>query len=107
MSKYRAMRVVVDRYKFASKAEARRYGELKLMLSAKEIDGLIVHPKFELIIKGIKRDTITYIADFCYRDCKTGNLIVEDVKGFKTAVYNLKKRLMRALLGIEIKEIAA
>lgn len=50
----------------------------------------------------IQRAT-TYIADFVYtQDNKT---IVEDVKGFRTKEYELKKKMMRALLGIEIKEV--
>ena len=106
-NKYRAKRVVVDGYNFASKAEARRYGELKLMQSARKISGLLVHPKFLMRVVGVNYEVITYIADFSYRDRITGELVVEDVKGFKTAVYNLKKRLMRAVLGIEIKEIKA
>jgi len=28
-----------------------------------------------------------------------------DVKGFKTPIYNIKKKLMKAIHGIEIKEI--
>ena len=106
-NKYRAKRVVVDGYNFASKAEARRYGELKLMQSAGKISGLLVHPSFLMRVVGVNYEAITYIADFSYRDRITGELVVEDVKGFKTAVYNLKKRLMRAVLGIEIKEIKA
>lgn len=36
-SKYKAVRTEVDGYKFASKAEARRYAELKLLVKAGEI----------------------------------------------------------------------
>jgi hypothetical protein len=44
-----------------------------------------------------------YVADFVYvRDEKR---IVEDVKGLKTAVYKLKKRLMKAVHKIEIQEV--
>jgi hypothetical protein len=31
-------------------------------------------------------------------------VVIEDVKGVKTPVYRLKKKLMRALLGVEIRE---
>jgi len=45
----------------------------------------------------------SYRADFTYVN-EDGQPIVEDVKGFRTPVYRLKKKLMRALYGIEILE---
>ena len=45
-----------------------------------------------------------YVADFVYKD-KDGNEIVEDTKGFRTKEYLLKKKIMRAYLGITINEI--
>jgi len=44
----------------------------------------------------------TYIADFSYEHA--GAIVVEDCKGVRTPVYRLKRRLMRALYGIEIVE---
>lgn len=49
---------------------------------------------------------VTYRADFAY--IKDGQQIVEDVKGsprMLTPEYILKKKMMRALLGIIIKEV--
>lgn len=49
---------------------------------------------------------VTYRADFVYM--KDGQQIVEDVKGsprMLTKEYLLKKKMMRALLGIAIKEV--
>lgn len=46
----------------------------------------------------------TYIADFVYKD-KDGNEVVEDVKGFRTDVYKIKKKMMRYRYGIEIQEV--
>lgn len=45
-----------------------------------------------------------YVADFVYNDME-GNVIVEDTKGYRTSEYLLKKKMMRAFLGIEIKEV--
>jgi len=45
-----------------------------------------------------------YIADFTYLD-KNGKLHVIDVKGVKTQVYQLKKKLMAWKYGIEIEEV--
>lgn len=52
--------------------------------------------------KLVQRAT-TYVADFVYETM--GKTIVEDTKGFRTKEYELKKKMMRAFLGIEIKEI--
>ena len=52
--------------------------------------------------KPIQR-AITYKADFSYM--QDGELKVLDAKGVKTDVYKLKKKLMLALLGIEIEEV--
>ena len=45
-----------------------------------------------------------YLADFVYKD-KEGNVVVEDAKGMRTEKYLLKKKMMRAFLGITIKEV--
>jgi len=78
---------------FASKAEMERYAELKMLEKAGKISELELQPKFLLIPKIKKGDRATYyIADFAYT--KEGERIVEDVKGFKTAVYKLKIKLL-------------
>lgn len=45
-----------------------------------------------------------YIADFVYTDASTGNLVVEDVKGTRTAEYRLKRKLMQYFHHITIYE---
>lgn len=99
-NKYGAKKTVVDGITFASKAEARRYGELKLLEKAGEIRHLELQPKFDLTVNGEKIGR--YVADFRYREGTES--VVEDVKGFKTPVYRLKKALVKALYGIEIRE---
>ena len=99
-SKYNAVKTTVDGIKFDSKAEARRYSELKLLLKAKTIADLELQPRYDFVVNGVKIGF--YKADFRY---KMGNrLIIEDVKGVKTPVYNLKKKLMKAIHGIDILE---
>jgi Protein of unknown function (DUF1064) len=44
----------------------------------------------------------TYVADFSYE--QAGTMVVEDRKGIRTPAYRLKRRLMRALYGIDILE---
>lgn len=94
-SKYGNKKTVVDGFKFDSKKEADRYLVLKDMLMHDEIEDLQLQPKFLLQenykYKGETIRKIYYIADFSYK--KEGNLVVEDVKGKKTDVYKLKRKL--------------
>ena len=46
-----------------------------------------------------------YIADFTYIDLKTGNTVVEDTKGVRTADYVIKRKLMLYIHGIRINEV--
>lgn len=106
--KYGNKKIEVDGVTFDSKAEARRYGQLKLMQRAGVIEHLSLQVAFELapsvVIKGRKRPPLKYIADFVY--VENGQTVVEDTKGFLTDVYRIKRHLMRAVHGIEIKETA-
>ena len=112
-SKYGAIKTEVDGIVFASKAEARRYAELRLLEKAKEIYDLELQPKFPIYVARPGQATVTratkpvctYIADFRYRRGPTGVLTIEDVKGMKTPVYRLKKKLVEAQYGIQIQEI--
>lgn len=100
--KYRAIPTVVDGIKFASKREARRYGVLKLMRLAGQIHDLRLQVEFPLVVGGVL--VSTYVADFTYREEPGNAYIVEDSKGFRTPVYKLKARLMKAVYGITIRE---
>lgn len=93
MSKYRAIPTAVDGIIFASKKEAHRYGELKMLERAGIIEGLKLQPKFPIVIES--KLVCTYIADFTYID-QMKRVVVEDVKGMKTPVYRLKKKLVEA-----------
>jgi hypothetical protein len=102
VSKYRAIKTEVDGILFDSKAEARAYCNRKLMQQNGMISGLELQPAYDLIVNGVKVGR--YIADFRYTLNSTGAVIVEDVKGVRTPVYRLKKKLMLALYGISILE---
>ena len=100
--------VTVDGHRFASKAEAKRYGELKLMENAGKIDLLTLQSRYTLEVNGMR--ICAYSADFSYRAFpRTANkcIVVEDVKGVRTPVYRIKKKLMKAIYGIDITEIDA
>lgn len=102
MTKYNAIKTEIDGYVFDSRAESRRYSELLMLEKAGEISNLILQPVFPLIVSGEKIGK--YIADFEYTDLN-GKRIVEDVKGVKTPVYRLKKKLVKAIHKIEIVEV--
>jgi len=102
-SKYRNIKVEYDGVHFDSKRERDRYQELKLLERAGEIRDLILQPAFPLIVNGHKIGT--YRGDFQYTECASGEQIVEDVKGVRTPVYRLKKKIVAALYGIEIREV--
>ena len=93
--KYGNEKKKIDGHVFSSKAEARRYLQLLLMEKAGEISGLRLQPEYELI-PSFKKNNKTYrktvyIADFEYKE--NGRIVVEDVKGFSTDVYKLKKKM--------------
>jgi len=111
--KFGAVRTEVDGVKFASKAEARRYAELKMLEKAGKIRGLVLQPKYPLYAYCAReshgwepRVIGNYIADFSYLD-KQGNQIIEDVKGMKTPMYRWKKRHFEIQQGITITEITS
>ena len=102
MNKYRAVKTELDGITFDSKKEARRYWELKCMQQIGEIKDLKLQPEYRLqpgfIHQGVRYRAISYVADFEYRDLKTGELVVEDVKSkpTRTAAYRIKKKLFLA-----------
>ena len=103
-SKYKARRTEG----YASRKEAQRARELELLQQIGHIRRLKKQASFELIPPHGNERAITYRADFTYegRD-ENGNWVqvVEDVKGVRTAVYKLKRRLMLWRHGISIQEI--
>lgn len=102
MTKYRAVKTTVDGIVFDSKREALRYQELKLLFRSGKIRNLELQPKLDFLIGGEK--VFTYYPDFIYFD-EDGSRVVEDVKGFRTPVYRLKKKLIEAQFNLEIREI--
>lgn len=102
MSKYHNSKTVIDGIRFDSKKEANRYMELKLLERAGVIKELRRQVPYVLINRSRYGRAIKYVADFVYYE--GDKLIVEDVKGVRTPVYKLKKRLIAEMYGIEIRE---
>lgn len=103
--KYGAVAVTVDGHRFPSKAEARRYGELRLLEQAGAIRDLELQPRFPLVVNGAR--VAVYVADFRYAEVGSRRVIVEDVKGVRTPLYRLKKRLVKVLYGVDVQEVRA
>jgi len=106
-AKYRNRKTEVDGITFDSLREARRYAELCLMERAGQISDLQRQVVFELApsvrIHGRKRPSLRYVADFVYME--RGEQVVEDVKGVITEGYRIKRHLLMAIHGIEIREV--
>ena len=103
MGKYKNVKTVLDGITFDSKKEATRYAELKLLAKSGLIQNLRLQVPFELIPKQQGERAVKYIADFVYTE--NGETVVEDVKGIKTDVYKIKKKLMLKVHGLRIKEV--
>lgn len=89
---------------YDSRIEAKRGGQLHLLQSFGRIRHLRVHPRFDLIVNGVK--VATYVADFDYYEGET--YVVEDVKPASKRndpVYRIKRKLMLACLKINVTEV--
>ena len=101
--------------KYDSRKESDRAMVLKQMEREGKISNLREQQRFELIpaqyikVGERKKDRIclekscSYVADFVY--LAAHGMVVEDVKGMRTEVYKIKKKLMLQVHGIRIKEI--
>lgn len=111
MRKYGNRKVERDGIVFDSVKECQRYCELKLMQRAGVISDLQLQVPFELIPAQkvefpdgvVKERSVTYIADFVYK--QNGVQVVEDTKGYKTAEYNMKRKMMLYFHNIRIREV--
>lgn len=108
-SKYNNRKVTYQGLTFDSKKEFEYY----LILKDKEKRGLVFNIKRQVPLEiqpaftdksGVKHRAITYKADFVYTDRVSGKVKYIDVKGFRTEVYKLKKKLL-AYKGIIIEEV--
>ena len=119
-NKYHARRYMIVDQMFDSKKEAGRWQELKLLERAGEISHLQRQVKYVLIPaqyevsgytksgkekKNLLERECAYVADFVYHELASNEVVVEDVKGFKTKDYIIKRKLMLYVHGIRIREV--
>jgi len=96
--KFNAISNIQDGIKFSSKKEGRRYQDLKLLQGQGEVLFFLRQVPFHLP-GGVK-----YLCDFLVF-WKDGNVTIEDVKGIKTSMYIVKKKMVQNLYPISIIEI--
>ena len=104
-TKYHNRKTMHQGIGFDSQKEANRYQELLLLERAGCIRSIELQPRYDLIVNEQKCGF--YRGDFRYKEVATDSVILEDVKSpaTKTAVYQLKKKLVKALYGVEIIEV--
>lgn len=106
-NKYHAKKITVDGMTFDSRKEYQRWVELLMLEKAGLIEGLQRQVTFQLIPSqkdgGRAERPVKYVADFTYQE--NGQTVVEDTKGVKTKEYIIKRKLMRYIHGITIKEV--
>jgi hypothetical protein len=115
-TKYNAKKTMVDGIVFDSVKEAKRWQELRKLEKAGEISHLERQPKFYLYGKDgpvlIRSQgypngrRAVWKGDFAYFCSIRNKRICEDVKGFRTQIFILKKAVVEACYpGLEIVEI--
>lgn len=125
-NKYFSKKATVDGIEFDSQKEAKRYSELRLLERAGKIRNLqiqvpyvLIPPQYEEVVeytpkrnkekvtKKLVEGRLKYIADFVYE--QNGEVIVEDVKGYKKSgaysIFVIKRKLMLYNYGIKVREI--
>ena len=94
-NKYKNKKITIDGHTFQSIKEGNHYCELKIRLRVGEITDLKLQPPFVICPavqwNGRRICAKKYVADFQYKE--NGEVVVVDVKGKRTAVYQLKKSL--------------
>jgi hypothetical protein len=95
---------VVDGVQWDSRKELTRWRLLWARKEAGAVSQLRRQVRFALVVNGVK--VCDYVADFVY--VEGGKVTVEDVKSAftrKLPVYRIKRKLMKAVYGIEIQEV--
>ena len=109
-AKYRNIKKMVDGRVFDSTKEAAEYLRLKALEAAGEIADLCCQVPFPLLAPvegtpGMFAIVSYYVADFTFTELPSGAKVVEDVKGFLTKEYRLKRKWLALQNEIEIREV--
>lgn len=96
--KFHAKKTELDGITFPSKKEAKRYTELKMLKESEEVLFYLRQVPFHL------PGNVRYVCDFMVF-WSNGEITIEDVKGMKTDMYIVKKKILEDTYPIEITEI--
>ena len=104
-----AQPTTIDGHRFPSLKEGRRYSELKIAERAGHVARLQLQVTIPLVVNGVPIFPQGYRADFVYLELQqdqwqTWKFIIEDCKGVRTDTYKIKRQLVLAIWGIEIRE---
>lgn len=106
-NKMRNREMVVDGKTFDSEKEGKYWQDLKLRHAAGEVRGVRRQYPIGVTVNG--EHICSLIVDFKFEDIKTGVVHYVDVKGRKAgvqyALFLLKKKLVRAVMAIEVEEV--
>jgi len=100
-SKYKNIKIKIDNITFDSKLEGKHYSDLKLLVRAGAIKDLELQPRYDLIINDVKIGF--YKADFRFFDIKENRERVIDSKGVDTVVSMLKRKMVKAIYGVDVE----
>jgi hypothetical protein len=103
-SKYGAVKTTLDGITFDSKREAARWSVLQQLVRLGEVRDVQRQVPYRIDLSG--QHVCTWIADFEYWERRNDewHVVREDCKGVRTPVYRLKKKLVKAVWGFEIRE---
>lgn len=82
---------------FHSKREAAHDQELILLEQTGNIQDIQRQVPFDLVVNGVK--VCRYIADHVYWDRSLQKKVIDDTKGYRTAIFNLKWKMLKAQYG--------
>ncbi|PZR95233.1 MAG: hypothetical protein DI537_05455 [Stutzerimonas stutzeri] len=109
-NKFNAKKTSVGDVVLDSSGEAKRYQQLILLERAGVVRDLKRQVQFPLTVNGRQIATqdklgrkfpLSYVADFTYFE--SGKYVIEDFKGFDTPTSRLKRAIIEAVLGVEIR----
>jgi len=99
-NKYHAKGVAHEGKYFDSGAEFKRYRLLELLQRAGKIEALKFHPVYSITVGGIHICDVELDSE--YIDKETGELVLEDVKGYYTRESKIGHRLVKGVYGLEV-----
>lgn len=100
-NKFNAKKTWVDGQLCDSKKEAKHYAQLLILEKANEIVGLKLHPRYPILINGVKICNV--VLDFEFIDLTTNKKRHIDVKGVYTSESKLRHKLLEATHNIKVE----